>query len=361
MMSRLRLIIVLLCSALIHVILFVYLANRITFNPVDNDSDPIEVEMFQKIQPQAVNEEQNNQAKSVVKKQTPSSPDTQESIQPVDSAYVDEFTHAVNNFPEPRESENQGPCDECLEIKTDQDGINNTAYGDSIQSIHLRFMVFHDLGPNKQQHIEPFGQKQENTLQARTKNHIGYVDIFYTREDDRYSLEFLSDNIGLANLYLNQLYQKSLGLITKSGLQPITYQYKYGEGIHREVTFDWQQNKAEINNHKIIKTKDLPPQTQDQLSVLFNFMFLDPLKTMNIPVTNGKNLKIYHYLFSDEGVMEVNKTRFNFVHIEKISDKKERLNLWLAKEYGFLPIKIIMTEEDSSLIIQELIEFQINS
>ena len=66
-MSRLRLIIVLLCSVLIHVILFVYLTNRITFKPVDNDFDPIEVEMFQKIQPQAVNQEQNNQAKSAVK------------------------------------------------------------------------------------------------------------------------------------------------------------------------------------------------------------------------------------------------------------------------------------------------------
>ena len=359
-MSRLRLIIVLLCSVLIHVILFVYLTNRISFKSVDIDSDPIEVEMFQKIQPQTVHEEQNNQAKLAVKKQTPSSPDIQEPIEPKDRAYVDEFTHAIN-YPEPIKSQNQGPCDQCLEIKTDQDGISHPAYGDSIRSIHLRFMVFHDLGPNKQQHIEPFGQNQQNTIQARTKNHIGYVDVFYTREDDRYSLEFMSDNIGLANLYLNQLYQKSSGLITKSGLQPITYQYKYGEVIHREVTFDWQQNKVEINNHKRIKTKDLPPQTQDQLSVLFNFMFLDPLKAMSIPVTNGKNLKIYHYLFSDEGVMEVNKTRFNFVHIEKISEKTEKLNLWLAKEYGFLPIKIIMTEEDSSLIIQELIEFQINS
>ena len=359
-MSRLRLIIVLLCSVLIHVILFVYLTNRISFKSVDIDSDPIEVEMFQKIQPQTVHEEQNNQAKLAVKKKTPSSPDIQEPIEPKDRAYVDEFTHAIN-YPEPIKSQNQGPCDQCLEIKTDQDGISHPAYGDSIRSIHLRFMVFHDLGSNKQQHIEPFGQNQQNTIQARTKNHIGYVDVFYTREDDRYSLEFMSDNIGLANLYLNQLYQKSSGLITKSGLQPITYQYKYGEVIHREVTFDWQQNKVEINNHKRIKTKDLPPQTQDQLSVLFNFMFLDPLKTMNIPVTNGKNLKIYHYLFSDEGVMEVNKTRFNFVHIEKISDKSEKLNLWLAKEYGFLPIKIIMTEEDSSLIIQELIELQINS
>jgi len=359
-MSRLRLIIVLLCSVLIHVILFVYLTNRISFKSVDIDSDPIEVEMFQKIQPQTVHEEQNNQAKLPVKKQTPSSPDIQEPIEPKDRAYVDEFTHAIN-YPEPIKSQNQGPCDQCLEIKTDQDGISHPAYGDSIRSIHLRFMVFHDLGPNKQQHIEPFGQNQQNTIQARTKNHIGYVDVFYTREDNRYSLEFMSDNIGLANLYLNQLYQKSSGLITKSGLQPITYQYKYGEVIHREVTFDWQQNKVEINNHKRIKTKDLPPQTQDQLSVLFNFMFLDPLKAMNIPVTNGKNLKIYHYLFSDEGVIEINKTRFNFVHIEKISDKSEKLNLWLAKEYGFLPIKIIMTEEDSSLIIQELIEFQINS
>jgi hypothetical protein len=360
-MSRLRLIIVLLCSVLIHVILFVYLTNGISFKLVDIDSDPIEVEMFQKIQPQTVHEEQNNQAKSTEKKQIPLSPDIQEPIQPVDIETVDEFTHNENNQPEPKVSENQGPCDQCLEIKTDQDGISHSAYGDSIRNIHLRFMVFHDLGPNKQQHIEPFGQKQENTTQTRTKNHIGYVDIFYTREDDRYSLEFMSDNIGLASLYLNQLYQKSSGLITKSGLQPITYQYKYGESIHREVTFDWQQNKAEINNHKRIKTKDLSPQTQDQLSVLFNFMFLDPLKAMNIPVTNGKNLKIYHYLFSDEGVMEVNKTRFNFVHIEKISEKTEKLNLWLAKEYGFLPIKIIMTEEDSSLIIQELIEFQINS
>lgn len=342
-------------------ILFVYLTNGISFKLVDNDSDPIEVEMFQKIQSQVVDEEQNSQAKSTEKKQTPLSPDIQEPIQPVDNVTDELFTHVENNQPEPKVSENQGLCDQCLEIKTDQDGISYSAYGDSIRSIHLRFMVFHDLGPNKQQHIEPFGQKQENTTQTRTKNQIGYVDIFYTREDDRYSLEFMSDNIGLANLYLNQLYQKSSGLITKSGLQPITYQYKYGESIHREVTFDWQQNKAVINNHKRIKTKDLPPQTQDQLSVLFNFMFLDPLKVMNIPVTNGKNLKIYHYLFSDEGVMEVNKTRFNFVHIEKISEKTEKLNLWLAKEYGFLPIKIIMTEEDSSLIIQELIEFQINS
>ena len=82
---------------------------------------------------------------------------------------------------------------------------------------------------------------------------------------------------------------------------------------------------------------------------------------MNIPVTNVKNLKLYNYLYIDEGLIELNKNSFDFVHIEKISEKKERLNLWLAKEYGFLPIKIIMTEEDSSLIIQELIEFQINS
>jgi hypothetical protein len=70
-MSRLRLIIVLLCSVLIHVILFVYLTNRISFKSIDIDSDPIEVEMFQKIQSQLVDEEQNNQAKSTKKKQTP--------------------------------------------------------------------------------------------------------------------------------------------------------------------------------------------------------------------------------------------------------------------------------------------------
>jgi hypothetical protein len=53
------------------VILFVYLTNGISFKLVDNDSDPIEVEMFQKIQSQVVDEEQNSQAKSTEKKQTP--------------------------------------------------------------------------------------------------------------------------------------------------------------------------------------------------------------------------------------------------------------------------------------------------
>ena len=360
MMSRLRLIIVLLCSALIHVILFVYLTNRITFKPVDNDSDPIEVEMFQKIQPQAVDEELNNQAKSAVKKTTPSSPDIQESIQPMDMEKADELTQDVNNPPQHSEFENSEFCKDCLQLKADTDVIDHSAYGNSIQSIHLRFMVFHDLGPNKQQRIEPFGQKQGNSIQSGTKNHIGYVDIFYTREGDQYTLEFFSENIGLTNLYLNQLYQKSSGLIDESGLKPLTYQYKYGERTHRQVTFDWQQKKVVINNQKQLKTKDLLPQTQDQLSVLFNFMFLDPLKTMEIPVTNGKNLKIYHYLFINEGELEINKTNVNFIHIEKISDQKEKLDLWLAKQYGFLPIKIILTGEDSSLLIQELIEFKIN-
>ena len=121
-----------------------------------------------------------------------------------------------------------------------------------------------------------------------------------------------------------------------------------------------QQKKAEINNKQQLKIKDLPPQTQDQLSVLFNFMFLDPLKTMNIPVTNGKNLKLYNYLYIDEGLIELNKNSFDFVHIEKISESKEKLEFWLAKNYGFLPIKIILTEDDSSLLIQELIEFKID-
>src|SRR6056300_1432264 len=138
-MSRLRLIIVLLCSVLIHVILFVYLTNRISFKSLDIDSNPIEVEMFQKIQSQLVDEEQNNQAKSTEKKQTPSSPDIQEPIQPVDIATDELFTHVENNQPEPKVSENQGPCDHCLEIKTDQDGISHSAYGDSIRNIHLRF------------------------------------------------------------------------------------------------------------------------------------------------------------------------------------------------------------------------------
>ena len=360
-MSQFRLIIVLLCSTLIHLILFVYLTNKLSFKMVDTDFDPINVEVFQTINSQAVNVKEKNQDKSsTFEKYTPSPQSIKESIIPKDGVPTEELTDDANNPPEQSEFDNSELCKDCLQLKKDTDVIDHSTYGSSIQSIHLRFMVFHDLGPNKQQRIEPFGQKPEDSIQARTKNHIGYVDIFYTREGDRYTLEFFSENIGLTNLYLNQLYQKSSGLISESGLKPLLYEYKYGERTYRQVSFDWQQKKAEINNKQQLKIKDLPPQTQDQLSVLFNFMFLDPLKTMNIPVTNGKNLKLYNYLYIDEGLIELNKNSFDFVHIEKISESKEKLEFWLAKNYGFLPIKIILTEDDSSLLIQELIEFKID-
>ena len=256
--------------------------------------------------------------------------------------------------------DNPSLCENCVNETLEEQRNKDDSFGDEVNKIQMKFKVVHDVGPNKKQNINPLGQNSYKENLNSSKNHIGYVNILFNRTDDLYIIEFDTEINGISSIYLNNLYQKSEGVINHKGLAPNKYLYIYGEKIKNYVDFDWVNKELKIKTKSKNLKYPLPDNAQDQLSVLFNFMFLDPLKNMNIYVTNGKKFKKYDYLYIEDGKYTLDQNNFDYIQISKISDNNDKLDLFLAKDYGFLPLKIIHTNNDLSYISQELISFQIN-
>jgi hypothetical protein len=87
----------------------------------------------------------------------------------------------------------------------------------------------------------------------------------------------------------------------------------------------------------------------DFLSFFFQFMFVPPLNRMQYPLTNGKSLNTYDYLFVGEDEIETKFGKLNAVHIAKSSGEiDEKTEVWLATDYRFIPIKILKIAKDGS-------------
>ena len=50
----------------------------------------------------------------------------------------------------------------------------------------------------------------------------------------------------------------------------------------------------------------------------------------------------------------------NYIHVAKFNyQDPERIDLWLAKDYGFLPFKVSITDKNLSTITQEIYKIQV--
>jgi hypothetical protein len=89
------------------------------------------------------------------------------------------------------------------------------------------------------------------------------------------------------------------------------------------------------------------------LSFMYQFMFEPSLTKMKIYIANGKNYKSYDYAYIGDEIIETEADKLETMHIAKFNySNEERIDLWLAKDYRFIPIKIRKTEKDGSIFDQ---------
>lgn len=191
----------------------------------------------------------------------------------------------------------------------------------------------------------------------------GEAKLVYSLGDhNQYQLKFTIEPKGLAALIIPDLIQTSDGLLTKTGLQPIHYTFEFGDKAKksRKAMFDWQANSLTIVNKDGEKTEKLLEGTQDLISFMLQFMYVAPLQQMEIPITNGKNLRIYDYSFEGEALVLSPLGEVKAMHIvHNATEAEEKTELWLAIDYQYLPVKIRKTNKDGK--VYEFIATRINS
>jgi len=186
---------------------------------------------------------------------------------------------------------------------------------------------------------------------------------YFLGENNQYSIKNEVEAKGFVSLfYWNKLQQTSDGILTPDGLKPKNYHYQFGSKIDNFAVFDWESKKIITTTNGKINEFDMLEGSQDILSFMYQFMFEPPLAKMKIYITNGKNYKPYDYSYIGEEVIETEVDKFLTLHIAKFNyNNEERIDLWLAKEYKYLPIKIRKTEKDGSILDQSTKKIEIES
>ncbi len=200
-----------------------------------------------------------------------------------------------------------------------------------------------------------------DVLMNRNPERVGTAKIYYSKgTDQRYELTWKVSATGFIGLLYPDLLQTSQGKITEFGLMPTFYLYKFGEREDKsyQASFDWVEKSVALQSTKGTKTVAMDGDAsaghiQDFLSFMYQFMFAPPLDEMQMYLTNGRKLGLYTYAFEGEEILELKFGNVDTYHIQHAkTDSDEKTELWLAKDYRYVPVKIRKTEKDGTVIEQ---------
>ncbi|MDZ4141619.1 MAG: DUF3108 domain-containing protein [Methylotenera sp.] len=165
---------------------------------------------------------------------------------------------------------------------------------------------------------------------------------------EEYQIKSLIQANGLAALFMPDLLQISDGNIGHNGLEPSHYLYQFGDKKNKtfSANFDWQTKALNLHSAKGDDKLELTEGTQDLLSFMYQFMFVAPLQNMQLRITNGKKLGVYHYRFVGEETIETKLGKIKTFHLVRAAvEGEKKTELWLALDYHYVPVKIRETDK----------------
>ncbi len=171
-------------------------------------------------------------------------------------------------------------------------------------------------------------------------------------DDGHYVLQSVTRTVGVARLFKNyQLTQYSSGSYTpQEGLQPEEFFEERAEQagvVHTAVEFDRTAQRAHFSQGL---EAALPADTQDILSIMYQFPPLADTETVSISVANSRKIERYQFEITPNEDIDTPLGRLQTVHLRKMHQPNEEgLEIWLAREYRLFPVKIRIVERNGDV------------
>lgn len=184
------------------------------------------------------------------------------------------------------------------------------------------------------------------------------VNETYQQTGSRYRIESVTTGQGVYALFGRRTLT-SEGEVTAAGLKPQRFEQQQSDNPKKTVAaeFDWAAGKLALVTKKKTTTVELVPGTQDLASFAYQFMFQPPAGAeFTLPVTTGKRLRSYQYGVGPQETLDgvlggVKTVRLSNAGKGEENDQKE---FWLAVDKHHLPAKIVLHDENGSVIEQVL-------
>lgn len=177
---------------------------------------------------------------------------------------------------------------------------------------------------------------------------VGRVVHSFERSGERYLIRSTTEVTGLGALFASgKLVQESAGVITAHGLRPERFSVQRGRASRTDTAvFDWEASKATLSSGGNAREWDLEPGSQDLLSFMHHLSFIvgDPSLPV-IWVTTGRRFNPVRIVQVGTEVVDTELGPIRAVRFRNESDDDSLgLDVWLAHEYGNLPVKILLRD-----------------
>ena len=197
----------------------------------------------------------------------------------------------------------------------------------------------------------------------RNGQKLGRVTDMFTRTGNRYQIVSEARAVGpLKFLWLGNIRLESRGEVGENGLRPLSFRHIRSDQPAKAASagFDWKQRTVSYQyKGKMHQDTGLKDGTQDQLSQLYQFVFLSSLPVnYSLDVVSGKGTNDYRYSRRDGGQIKVPAGQFAVQEFDRImgpGDEKA-ITVWVAPGHNNLPVQIRVTEEGTTLE-QRLVRF----
>lgn len=195
---------------------------------------------------------------------------------------------------------------------------------------------------------------------------IGKASYIWVTKDGRYTLTSITEGTGIFSLFQpGKLVQISQGKITAQGLAPDDFWIQRGRATPDKSTavhFDYAHDTVSIIKNNQAFSAPLLENAQDLLSVVFQLALRAPFPDeMLLHVTTGKRLKPYHVKVIGEEIIPTAMGDLKVLHLSRpAEDDEDAMDIWLAQDYNFIPVKIRVNHSKYGVIEQLITGIQVN-
>ena len=183
----------------------------------------------------------------------------------------------------------------------------------------------------------------------RNGTHVAIVNEHFEIKDGIYRATSEARAVGLLALAQRRpVTYVSTGESTKDGLRPARFE---GSRNNTSVSaaFDWESDTLTLIHDGLNQTLPLPRATQDRLSLMYQLMHLvqNKPRTVEFSMTNGRKLDRYRYHVAADVLIDTPLKRLNTLHLVKQREPEDtQTEIWLAPEFHYLPVKLLIVEDD---------------
>ncbi|WP_332674472.1 DUF3108 domain-containing protein [Aromatoleum sp.] len=191
---------------------------------------------------------------------------------------------------------------------------------------------------------------------------VGEAHHEWSHDRKRYRMSVSLETTGVVDLFRKLRYQQhSEGRVGPKGLQPERFGVEQSGRKPESAEFDWQGGQVTMRRGDRTRTAPIEPGDQDVLSLWHQ---LGIVGVAGLPhelnVVSGKSAKrsVLEAVGVERPALPIGQLEALRVRARAL-DGKLSIDIWLARDYGMLPVRIRIVDDKGEVLDQQAVELRL--